>query len=716
MNGNSYFSTDWYRVAGLRPRLLEHVRIERHRYHGEPWYVLQDTLTGTVHRLTPAACLFTVRLDGRRTVDDVWTELTAEMESAAPGQGEIIELLVMLHRADLIRADVVPDTAPLLERRDRNARQVWVRNLRGPISMQIPVFDPGPMLDWLLPLLRPLLGSLGALIWFVLVITALVSAGQHWRELTEGFVDRVFAANSLLGVLVCYPIVKALHEIGHGIVARYHGCPVREMGVSLIVLYPVPYVDASPTAALPSKWARAHVAAAGILVELLLAAVAMHVWDAAEIGTVRLLAFSTMLIGGVSTLLVNGNPLLRFDGYYVLSDLIEVPNLARRSAMYLGHLADRYLFRLSGMRDFAATRGERAWMLVYGPLSWAYRIGVLISIAIFLASSFFFAGVLVALLTLITGVAWPVSRMLCRIAAGQRYRPRRARAASITFGSLAVVTALVLLVPVPLHTTTEGVVWLPERAIVRAGTDGFIRIVHHVAGDRVVVGQPLITLEHPIAEARARYVAAHVDELRLKLDAEWATDRPAGEVTRVELAVEEAALAREWERARRRVVAADGDGVFQPIRPVRDLVGRYVKEGEILGYDVPDAGRVARIVVPQSDIALVRDRLEGIAVRLGDQHTDIDAAMAREIPMGKEDLPHAALATIGGGRTVTDPREGKALKALERVFQFDLELPASAAEAGFGSRVHVRFSHTWEPLGSSVWRRIRQAFLKRFDM
>jgi putative peptide zinc metalloprotease protein len=715
MTTQPFLASDWHRVAKLRLRLLEHVGIERHRYHGETWYTLHDRLTGSVHRITPSACLFVVRLDGVRTVDEVWTGLADELGAAAPGQTEIIDLLMMMHNTDLLRADTAPDTGALLRRHDERARQLWVRNLRSPISMQIPIFNPDRMLTRLLPIFRPLLGRTGWALWLALTISALVTVGEHWIELTEGFTDRLLAAGNILSLVVCYAVIKALHELGHGLVARHHGCPVPEMGITLIVLFPVPYVDASATAALPSKWARAHVAAAGILVEVILAAIAVHVWAAAEPGLVRLLAFNTMLIGGFSTLLVNGNPLLRFDGYYVLTDLIEVPNLAQRAQRYLGHLMDRYVYRLAGMQDFVATRGERIWMLLYAPASWCYRMLVVIGIAIYLASGFFFVGAAVALYTVLTAMVWPLAKALWRIGTGSRYRRRRTWAATLTFAPLAAIAALLVLVPVPLHTTAEGVVWLPDEAIVRAGTDGFVQTVQLHAGQQARPGDTLFTLENPVVAAHVQISGAKVDELRLKLAAEEASDRPAAEITKLELHEAVEALGREEARKANLVVRSAGSGHFQPIRPEGDMPGRYAREGEILGYVTPDAGRVVRAIVSQADIDLVRNHLERVTLRLADQATDVASAIVREVPGGRDELPHAALSTMGGGLHVLDPRAAKTMKTLERLFQFDLALPDKIAEGEFGSRLYVRFTHTWEPLASSVYRRLRQAFLRRFD-
>ena len=710
-----FFTDHWYRVAGLRPHVPAHVQVERHRYGGQAWYALHDPLSSRVHRVTPSAYLFVARLDGRRTVDEVWQGMVAELDADAPGQEAVVQLLTQLHAADLLTVDVTPDAAELLSRRNKHSRSVWARNLRSPLSMQFPLIDPDRFLTRTLPLVRPLLGRVGFALWAVLIGAGLVTVGQHWAELSENVLDRVMATEGLLAMVLCYPVVKALHELGHGYVAKLFGCQVREMGLMLLVLFPVPYVDASPSAALRSKWQRAGVAAAGIAVELALASIAALVWASVEPGLLRAVAFNVMLIGGVSTLLINGNPFLRYDGYYVLADLLEVPNLSQRGNRYLGHLVNRYAFGVPGMRPFSATAWERAVMLVYAPLSWAYRMFIMAAVSMFVAANYFILGILAAVVSLVNGLLLPLGKSLWRVITAPAYRLRRGRAAGLTFGTIAAVAALLLTVPAPLHSTTEGVVWTPEDAAVRAATDGFVHTVLAEPGAIVQRGAVLLALDHPIADARLAVTAAHVDELQARFAAEWVTDRVTAEATRFELEQEEAVLARETVRQHARSVVAPAMGLFHLVRPGGDMQGRYVKEGEVLGYVTPVAGRVARIVVPQTDIGLVRDHLTTVMVRLGDRRTDLPSSMLRAVPSARDELPSAALGRTAGGQVSSDPRDNRGLKAFERQFQFDVSLPETDVVTGFGARVFVRLDYDWEPIGQILYRRVRQAFLTRFE-
>lgn len=301
--------------------------------------MLQDAATGRFHRFTPAAYQVIGLLDGRRTVQHVWDAACERLGDDAPTQGETIRLLHQLHAADALQSGILPDTGELVRRHDTQRRRKWLQQLRSPLAVRIPLLDPNRFLDATLPVVRPLLGWLGAVLWLAAVTLGLLLAAIHWSELTANVRERVLAPQNLRLLAFAYPVVKALHELGHGYMVEAFGGEVHQMGIMLPVFMPIPYVDASASIAYPEKWRRALVGAAGMLTEVFLAALAIMVWVAAEPGVVRTLAYNVALIGSVSTLLFNGNPLLRFDGYYILSDLIEIPNSDPRYGLWELHRA-----------------------------------------------------------------------------------------------------------------------------------------------------------------------------------------------------------------------------------------------------------------------------------------------------------------------------------------------------------------------------------------
>lgn len=712
----AFLSTIWYRVAKLQPRLRSHVKVHRHRYRGQPWYVLHDHSSGRVHRFTPAAYMFIGQLDGGRTVDEVWQSLAESHDAHAPGQDDVIQLLSRLHQNDLIQYRGSPDVADLLERHGQHARQIVKQNLTNPMSFRLPLWDPDRFLVRTLPAVRWLTGWFGLFLWTVVAAAGLATAAVNWRSLTGNVADQLLTVQNLVITLVSYPLLKAIHEFAHAYLTRARGGEVREMGVMFLVFFPVPYVDASAAAAFRSKWHRAAVAAGGIFVETFAAAVAVMVWAAAEPGIVRAIAFNVALIGSVSTLAVNGNPLLKFDGYYVLSDLIEIPNLATRATRYWGHIVQRYVFGAKQLKSDPATPGERGWFLAYAPVAWLYRMAVVFGIAVFLAQHYFVAGVALALWSVFSSVVKPLVNNIKHVLTSSALRKVRRRAAIWTFGTIGAAAAALLLVPLPLRTQTEGVIWLPDDAALRAGTSGFLSELPVAEGGMVAPGQRLALLNEPTLAARLSVLRARVAEARQRVVQAETTDRSRLEAARVDLAQAEAEFARETRRQAKLEVRAALGGRFQPVLPVRDLPGRWLAEGDLLGHVLPLRADVARVVVSQDDIALVRDRFQGAELSLaGRLDQRFAARLLRAVPQATDKLPAAALGGAGGGRMLTDPGDRDGLKLLQQVFVFDLALPRELADAPFGTRVLVRFDHGMEPAGLQAWRRIRQLFLRQFN-
>src|SRR5262245_59749323 len=387
----TFLSQSWHRVTELRPRLRGHVQVLRHRYRGQAWYVVQDNISGRHHRFTPAVYLFVGQMDGRRTVGELWSKVVTQLGDDAPTQDEIIHLLSQLHAADILQCDIPPDASELFERRGSHSRAILRQRFANPMAIKFPLWDPNRFLDRTVDLFRPLLGCAGALVWLAVVLAAFVVAAVNWPQLSENVTDRILASENLFLLALVFPILKILHELGHGYATKLMGGEVHELGIMMLVLAPVPYVDASDAATFRSKWHRALVGAAGMLVEVFIAALAVLVWAIIEPGTIRSIAYDVMLIAGVSTIVFNANPLLRFDGYYILCDLIEIPNLGFRSNRYWGALIQRFLFGLEG-ESSRSTFGERIWFLLYAPSAFVYRLVVLFGIALFVASEFFVIG------------------------------------------------------------------------------------------------------------------------------------------------------------------------------------------------------------------------------------------------------------------------------------------------------------------------------------
>jgi putative peptide zinc metalloprotease protein len=689
--------------------------VHRHQYRGRRWYIVQNELLGRHHRFSDDAYQVIGLMDGQRTVEQIWELAAARLGDEVPTQDETIRLLGQLHGADLIQSDVSPDVLELFKRHRRRRRADRRRRSGNPLSMRFPLFDPEKLLQRGLPLVRPLFSRWMLLIWCVTVVSAGVLALMHWRELSNSLDGQVFTLQNLLLLWITYPLVKVLHELGHAFATKVWGGEVHEMGITLLVLMPLPYVDAAASSSFPEKHRRMLVGAMGVMVELLVASLALFVWLNVEPGLVKTFAYNLMLIGGVSTLFFNGNPLLRFDAYYVLADAIEIPNLAGRSSAFYGNLVQRYLFGVRDVRSLSLLPGERAWLLFYGAAAFVYRYFILFAIIFFVGSQYFFIGVLIALWAAFSSLLMPLIKYLNFLLNSQRLAKTRVRSVTVASTLAGTLAAFLFFVPVPLRTTVEGVIWLPEHARVRAGTDCFVQRLIAREGSWVEKGQPLIECQAPFLQARLKVLQARRQEIEARLKAESREERVKAQILRDEIDMVEAELASAQEQAAKLVIRSGSEGRFVLPR-ASDMPRRFVSQGNEVGYVLELSDPLVRVVVPQEQVGLVRAGVEGVQVKLSERpEQTLNARVLREVPAATDELPSAALGTGGGGWIAVDPADPSGLKPLESVFQFDLNLLDAGELQHAGGRAYVRFDHGAEPLIHRWYRDLRRLFLRQFD-
>ena len=710
------FSPSWYRVATLTPRLRSHAQLHRHQYRGQTWYVLQDRSNERFHRFSPSAYAFIGLMDGTRTVQDIWELASTKLGDDAPTQPEVVQLLSQLHAADVLQCDIPPDIAELLHRHERTQQKKWQRRLMSIFSWQFPLIDPERFLEIFVSLVRPFFGWGGAVLWLVIVIPALLIGVAHWADLSENIIDLMTAPQNLVLLWFLFPIIKVLHELGHAFAVKVFGGEVHEMGIMLLVFSPVPYVDASASSAFSSKWQRAVVGAAGMIVELVIASVAMFVWVSVEPGAVRTLAYNAIMVAGISTVVFNGNPLLRFDGYYILADLIEIPNLRQRANTYLGYVCERYLFGREEAQVSHATPGERAWFVGYSVSSFVYRIFVVFAILMFLTDQFFVLGMFFAIMTGFTWFLMPLGKGLSYLFTSPRIRRVRGRALAVSTGAMAIILVALCLTPIPFRTRAEGVVWIPDEAIVRAGADGFVQTVVGIPGSRVSRGDVLVVCHDSVLTTQRTVLEAQLREIEARIREQIPENIVKAKILEEEKHYIEEKLARTNEQVQDLVIRAKVDGTLVLPR-MEDLPGRFVHRGDVLAHVVDLNTLTVRTIVDQTDIDLIRHSTKAVQVRLAERLArPIDANVKRLVPAASDELPSPALGSEGGGQVPMDPKDPKGQKAIRKVFQIDLQLPLELGIVNVGGRVYVRFDHGREPLMTQWYRQGRQLFLSRFNV
>ncbi len=701
------FSARWHRVAGLCPRLRPQVELRRQVQRGVDWFLIVDSSADEVRRINPAAYQLVGRFDGRTPVQQLWEALLEAAPEQAMTQNEVVQLLVALHGRQLIEFDRAPDVEAVFRGRDRvRSRRRW--QVVNPLAFRLPLVDPS---RWLRPLLRPsawLFSATGLLLWSLLVLAALLAAAPHAAEIASEASRLMRSPQALAAGWLLYPLIKLVHESAHALAMMRWGLMPRQAGITLLVLTPVPFVDASAADTLRHPHQRAVVSAAGILAELAIAALAFGVWLAVEPGTVRDLALTAVLIGTVSTLLVNGNPLLRFDGYFVFTDLLDLRNLGTRSARWwrgrlrAALLADRHT------PPMECLPGERRWLIAYAPLSTAYRLGLSLLIALWVGSFSSLLGLVVG------GLMFSITLGLPLLAGLKALAAQHSAVAWLRVGAALGLLALLLAWPLPHRTLVQGVVWPAEQALIRAGTDGFVAEWLQADGQTVQAGDVVARLEDEELAARRASLLADATELDVQLFTALASAPDEAVALRERLAFSQAEIARLDERLTALAVRAQTTGTLVLPRQ-QDQQGRFLRRGELLGHVLSDAPLTLRVALPQHEAELLRDSAPEVQVRLASAPQQVQAGrIVRDLSGAVFTLPSAALSDRAGGPLATAPDDPDGLRSASPVVLLDIAVSGLGSRQ-IGERAHVRLDHGERSLAVRWARQLRQLLLRHFN-
>ncbi len=706
---------DWNQIAALTPRLQRHIVLYPQDYRGDRWYVLHNKANDTPIRFNEAAYAFIGRFDGKLTVQDNWEAVQQEIGENAPNPQEMVMILAQLFSLGALGGGTPPRIKDFFGQLQGNRPAIKRLN---PLVLRIPLFDPDRLLNYLVVFIRPLFTRTALVVWSLTVTIAAILAVVNLSSLGAAFNRDLFQPENLFALVMLYVAVKLVHEFSHAFALKIWGGEVHEMGISLLVLVPVPHVDATAAWAFRDKRKRVLVSAAGIMAELFIAALALFIWFSVEPGAVKDTAFNIALIASVSTVLFNGNPLLRFDGYYMLQDYIEIPNLATRSNRYYIYLIQRYLFGMEQATSPQTAEREHLWFIFYGPAALIYRLMVMLAIGIFLIQEYLVIGIALAGWAIAMQLLLPVIKGIVFVVRGQQLAEVRTRAIGVSFAVITAVVVILGFVPVSLTTRAEGVIWVPDQARVFAETEGFIEKLRVSSGDQVKPGDVLVEMRNPVLRTRLAVLEARHRELLARRWSELFNEQVKAQISSTELKTLEYELESVREQVEGLIVKSQVSGTVVLLAE-SGLDGVYLSQGQLLGYVSKRDRLIVRSVVSQSDIGLLRRNVESVEVRLAENLSQrIDARIIREIPAASLELPSAALGTFGGGNIAVDSltEEANTRKALEKLFQVDLELSKGVVVSGLGERVYILFDHGSEPLARQWLRAARQLVLSQLSV
>jgi putative peptide zinc metalloprotease protein len=696
----------WEQAHTQKPR--SHPELEAHQraYRGERWYVLKMSGRERLHRINAQAWFVLRHCDGEHTLSKILALYRQQHPGSDFDEVALLKLVNQFMHEGLLQRQSLPPNSPTVD------KPRWQAYLANPFVIRLPLLDPhrwvAPLADRLWLLFHPvvLLLLLLALLWGVL------QAAVHWQSITHGGLDRVLRPDNLLWLWLLYPLTKSLHELGHAIATYRYGGEVHETGVTFMYGVPLPYVDASAATLFPRRWQRMAVDAAGIWVELLLALLALIVWLNSSDGLVRQLAYNVMIICSVSTLFFNANPLMRFDGYYLLADYLEMPNLASRASLYWRYLFKRYLLRLD--EHFAADTRERYWLAGYGLGATLYRWVIVFWIIYLAASWSLLLGAVVGVWLITQQVLKPLWQFVSYLLS-DALAARRAPALRNTGLLLTALLLVLFVMPLPQSVVASGVVWLPEQARVRAEAEGRSVVLHQAQGVHVTEGEPLFRLDNAWLFAEYTVANAERDELAARLAVARIEDPIEAEQLEESLASSEAVRARLEQQLANLTIKSPASGRFY-LPPGQQARGRFVSSGDVMGYVIRSSETVVRVLVNQNDFSLISRDAPQISVRFADRGGQVRGGrLVRTFPTATHALPSPALSSLYGGPIAVDPADETGLTAVDEWFELEVAVAGDGSLGWPGARVLVKFDAALEPLAWQYYRKLRQLFIRQLS-
>ena len=646
-----------FEFSQARLCLKDSLRFTMRQTGGSIHYLVEDEVTGRFFRVGLPQYTFLSMLDGKRTVSTALMKTATLLREHAIDETEAANLCKWAIESGLVESENGNSTARRVEQHEQIQKKKLVSYLN-PMMIRIPLFNPDPMVTAISRFLNFLVSPLGAAIWIVVCVHGFLELAGHWDEFYNNRVSS-FSATDFAWIGLTWVILKLVHELAHSLVCKKFGGRVHSCGLLFLLMIPMPFVDVTSSWRFDNKWKRILTSAAGMMSEIFIAAIACMIWVAAEPGPLQYHAGNVIISATLHTLLFNINPLMRFDGYYMLADWLEIPNLATQGRAWLKGVFKQLYFgnkpaklKETGFRGLA--------IRIYGVLAmlWFFSITIGLSLA---ASSFIEGfGLLVAIVGLILWAGLPLFMLTKYLVMGtETERPNRTWFAGAMSLTVLLLGCFLYFCPSPSVVSAPIVIDYEPLSIVRANSTGFAESIHVVPGQQVEEGDLLVTLENPELqhELHSLLIDIKISELRSK------TFFNQGEISSVQLEREEL-IAMHKRRTELESRIADLK-IYAPqsgcvlARDLESSKGRHFSPGDEI-LSIAQEGEIHAIALTrQSDIDWVSEHPES-EIELfvwGEHESGLLHGQIKHInPRARDDLPHEAFAASVGGPLAVVPR------------------------------------------------------------
>lgn len=699
------------RLGGVRVGLREDLDVTRHVFRGVPSYIVRDPVTFESRRFDPRDYEIFVSIRVDRSLGETFEHLVGSGKLERADEDGFYEFVLTLHRMSFLRLPIADD-AVLYKRFKARRRGKRAEVAKSLLFLRVPLLNPNAFLERTMPLVRPLFSPIAVALWFALVAAAGFVVLSRFDELSSPL-QGVLAAGNLPVLWTTLILLKIVHEFGHAYACRYFGGHVPEMGAYFILLTPCAYVDATSSWGFTRKRDRIAVALAGMYVEGAVAALATLIWASSSPGIVQSVAFNVMLLASLITILFNANPLMRYDGYYMLSDWLEIPNLRSRAVQYVKDLAKHIFLGLPRPRSVGDAR-LGSMLFSYGVGAAIYRTLLVVTIGGLLATKFKLVGAMAGGLMIGGFVLRSMIRLVGFLCHAPETAGVRVRAVGLGVVVLIIVPALLMIVPLPRRATAEGVVRREHRATIHARVGGELDTVPPPPGSRVQLGATMCSLRNFDLAASLDEASAALAVAEARAESVRGSDPAAfaQELDRVEAAK---ATLRHLQRAASDLACtAPIAGTVIDAPSPRD-VGRFFARGEPIATVAGGVWQVRTELMGDAFASIrpaVGDIAEFRAVALGGSSFAVSVVSVS--PKGTRYMDDPTFTHLTGGEIAVDPRSGM---AAEPYFEVVLRFVDSPPEVGAsGVRGHVRFDAGRETVSSIVvhgllrfWQKLRRS-------
>ena len=484
-------------VFSIRKCLKFSTRFE----NGESFVSVEDPVRSKHYRIGLAEYRFIAKINGERSNANIF-ELLKNETGAQQGQqqasnelpqDQIVQIANWLLAMNLVTVNQ-SDNSLRLNAMAQQIERAKMKSWLNPISIRFSLFNPNRFLKSIQPATEWLFSSWFFVLWVMIGVYSLVMLVDNWQRVYASSAN-VLSSGSWIWLLITWFVLKVVHESAHGIACRKYGGEVPEFGVVFILFAPMAFVNVTSMWRFVNRWQRMVVSAAGMYVEFLVAFLAIIVWSQTD-GVVASIAFSVMVMSSVTTILFNANPLMRFDGYFLLSDLLAIPNLYGKGGQWFSETTKQLFFGVPKQTQFHAN--ERVPVAIYGALAFVWRI--LIGLGLIIAASVLLqgAGLVLSGIGVVTWFALPILRQIVSLTdSNGQVKINKIRTAVSVACLVGFVVAGVYVFQAPATKSAPAIVQLHNESVIRSDASGFVTAIHVAEGQTVAKGDLLIELENP---------------------------------------------------------------------------------------------------------------------------------------------------------------------------------------------------------------------------